>query len=413
MTLPALLRLTLIPCLLLMSAWAFSAENTMPSWSPKQLDKLAEVYAVIKREYVDATDDDQLLNDAIQGMVSGLDAHSTYLDFEAMKDNGVPNKGPFGGLGIEVAMEDGLVRVVAPIEDTPAYRAGIRAGDLISMIDDTPVKGMSLGQAIQRMRGSPDSTVRLNVIRKHLAQPLAFNIVRAVINNPSVKFKLSEPGYPYLRITQFRDATGEDIARALREIHEQNGGPLKGLVLDLRDNPGGSLVSAIAVSSAFLERDALVVSSTGRAKDTAIKLYANPDNYVEGGADNDYLKDLPPELRSIPLVVLVNGGSASASEIVSGALQDHRRATLMGSRTYGKGTIQTLVPLSSGSAVKLTIARYYTPNGRSIQDTGILPDIAAAESPQRSESGPPPSPGTSDDPLFVQAIRFLKTGKSG
>lgn len=413
MSLPALFRTLFLFSPLLMPLTVAAADQAVDGLSPAQLNKISEVVAVIKREYVDATDDDKLLNDAIRGMVSGLDPHSSYLDYAAMKDNGVPNQGPFGGLGIEVAMEAGLVRVVAPIEDTPAYRAGIRAGDLITMIDDAPVKGMTLGEAIQRMRGAPDSSVRLTIDRKNPARALSVSIVRAVINNPSVKIRLTEPGYPYLRITQFRDRTGEEMARALQEIREENAAPLKGLVLDLRNNPGGSLVSAIAVASAFLKRDALVVSSTGRARDTAIRLYANPDNYVEGGAENDYLKDLPPELRSIPMVVLVNAGSASASEIVAGALQDHRRATLLGSQTYGKGTIQTLVPLSTGSAVKLTIARYSTPAGRSIQAKGISPDIVVAEASPADELAPPPAPGTGDDALYLQAIRFLKTGKTG
>lgn len=413
MNLTSALRLIMLPALLLAAGPLSAEKNGDSAPSAAQLEKFSEVYALIKREYVDATDDAQLLNDALKGMVSGLDTHSSYLDYEDMKDNGVPNQGKFGGLGIEVAMENGLVRVVAPIEDTPAYQAGIRAGDVITTIDDTPVKGMTLTDAIKRMRGAPDTSLRLVVARKQLPQPLTFTLTRAVISNPSVKFKLTEPGYPYLRITQFRDRTGQDMAAALREIRTQNGGPLKGLVLDLRDNPGGSLVSAVAVTSAFLKRDALVVTSQGRAKDTAIKLYANPENYVEGGAENDYLQDLPPELRTVPMVVLVNAGSASASEIVSGALQDHRRATLLGSRTFGKGTIQTLVPLSTGSAVKLTVARYFTPSGRSIQTTGITPDILAEDAAPATTHGPPPSPGTTADPLYLQAIQLLKTGKAG
>jgi len=395
--------------ILLASLNVWAEEGAEPRLPESLYRKFADVYATRKHAYVDAVDDDKLFRDAVGGVVAGLDPYSTYLDYDGMKDNGVPNKGPFGGLGIEVAMEEGLVKVVSPIEDTPAYQAGIQSGDLISMIDDTPVKGLTLAEAIQRMRGAPQSTVRLSVLRRQVAKPLQFTLVRAVINNPSVKFKLTERDYPYLRITQFRERTGEDLAQALAEMREQNRAPLKGLVLDLRNNPGGSVVSAVAVASAFLRKDALVVSSEGRGQGTRMRLFANPDNYIEGGEENDYLKVLPPEYKTIPLVVLVNGGSASAAEIVAGALQDQHRATIMGTQTFGKGTIQTLYPLSTGSALKLTVARYFTPSGRSIQKTGITPDMAADEQVFSEVGQPPYSPGTGHDSQYMRAIAELKS----
>ena len=400
-------HLILSAAILLTAANSFADEISPIQPPAEQYSKFAEVYARIQAEYVDAVDDEKLFNDAIKGMVAGLDPYSSYLDYEDMKENDVPNRGPFGGLGIEVAMEDGLVKVVAPIEDTPAYRAGIRPGDLITQIDDTPVKGMTLTAAILRMRGQPDSTIRLAVTRKNVQPPLSFTLVRAVINNPSVKFKIVDPGYPYLRITQFRESTGEDVAKALITLREQNREPWKGLVLDLRNNPGGSLAAAVAVAAAFLPRDALVVYSEGRAADASERLFANPDNYVEGGAENDFLKNIPPEVRSVPLVVLVNGGSASASEIVSGALQDHKRATILGTQTFGKGTIQTLLPLSTGSAVKLTVARYFTPNGRSLQAKGLTPDIVVEEAVSESAYQPAFDAARRNDRQYQQALRVL------
>jgi len=379
-----------------------------PQLSEAQYNKLLEVYARIKSEYVVEVDDDQLINNAVKGMVAGLDPNSSYLDFEAMKDNGVPNHGVFGGLGIEVAMEAGLVKVVSPIEDTPAYRAGIRAGDLITHIDHTPVKGLSLADAIMRLRGEPETTVRISIERKNSATPLTFSIVRKVIQNPSVKYKLVDQDYPYLRVTQFREHTGEDLAKALVDIRAQNKVPLKGLVLDMRNNPGGSIAASVAVASAFLKKDALVVTSEGRSVGARMRLFANPDNYVEGGAENDYMRDVPPEIKAVPLVVLVNGGSASASEIVTGALQDHKRATIIGTQTYGKGTIQTLLPLSTGSAIKLTIARYFTPSGRSIQTTGITPDVVVNEVQTASADSLPVEPASQQDVQYQRAIAYLK-----
>lgn len=370
-------RLAILSLIFLMQAQTLSqAESVVKSDFPiEQFRKFSEVYAKIKSEYVDEVDDNKLFMDAINGALAGLDPHSTYLDYEGMKDFGIATKGEFGGLGMEVGMEDGVVKVVSPIEDTPAYRAGIRSGDLIIELDGVSIKGLSLGEAIKKMRGKPNTTIKLGISRKSEPSMVELTLTRAIIKNPSVKYKLSDAGYPYIRITQFQERTGEDLAKALIEVREQTKGPLKGLVLDLRNNPGGLVTSAVSVSAAFLKKDALIVYSEGRAADAKMRLFANPKNYVGEREQDDYLRNLPHEIKTVPMVVIVNAGSASASEIVSGALQDHQRAKVIGTQSFGKGTIQTLVPLSNGSAVKLTVAKYFTPNGRSIQAKGITPDI--------------------------------------
>ena len=347
--------------------------------------KLEEVYVRIKSDYVDNIDDKKMIEGAINGLVTNLDPHSSYLDIDAQKDFTAATSGEFSGVGIDTGMEDGLVRVVSPIEDSPAYKAGLKSGDLVFEIDGKNVKGMTLSEAINKIRGPKGTIVKLSVLRKKSATPLSFSIVRETIKNPSIKFKLSNQNYPYLRITQFQENTGIDLAKNLKLISEQNKGPLKGLVLDLRNNPGGMVSSAVAVAAAFLEKDKLIVYSDGKTKNAKMKLFANPYNYIEGGDKNDYLKDLPEEYKKIPIVVLVNNGSASAAEIVAGALQDHKRATILGTQTFGKGTIQQLFPLNTGSAVKITVARYYTPKGRSIQAKGIVPDYIAEDPSEVSD----------------------------
>jgi len=312
-------------------------------------------------------------------MLVGLDPHSSYLDADAFKDLQAGTQGEFGGLGIEVGMEDGFVKVVSPIEDTPAHRAGIKSGDLIIKLDETQVKGMSLNDAVKRMRGKPDTSIKLTVLRKDQPNPIEITIVRAVIKTKSVKPKLIEPGYAFVRVTQFQEHTGEDLAKALKALSEENKGNLKGLVLDMRNNPGGLLNGAVGVSAAFLAKGELVVYTEGRAEDAKMRLTANAEHYVRGGVKADYLRDLPIDFKNVPMVILVNGGSASASEIVAGALQDHKRAIVMGTQTFGKGSVQTILPMNNGTAIKLTTARYYTPNGRSIQATGIVPDIQVEE----------------------------------
>jgi carboxyl-terminal processing protease len=291
-------------------------------------------------------------------MLAGLDPHSSYLDPDEYRDLQVGTSGEFGGLGIEVGMEDGFVKVIAPIDDTPAQRAGMQAGDLIIRIDEKPVKGMSLNDAVKLMRGKPGTSIRLTVVREGEGNPITVTIERDVIKVASVKSRTLEPGYGYLRISNFQARTTEDVLKAVAKLKRENKRGLLGVVLDLRNNPGGVLNSAVGVSDAFLD-EGLIVYTQGRVEDSRLEFKAGPDDILDGA----------------PMVVLVNGGSASASEIVAGALQDQRRALIMGGDTFGKGSVQTIVPIDDRTALKLTTARYYTPSGRSIQAQGIKPDI--------------------------------------
>ena len=341
-----------------------------------ELRAFAEVFGAIKTGYVENVEDKKLINEAINGMLTGLDPHSAYLDQEAFKELQVGTQGEFGGLGIEVGMEDGFVKVVSPIEDTPAFRAGLKPGDLIIKLDETPVKGMTLNDAVKRMRGKPKTPIKLTVVRKGEAKPLEFTLVRDVIRVQSVKSKMIEPGYGYVRVAQFQEHTGENLVKHVNNLYKD--GPLKGLVLDLRNDPGGLLNGAVGISAAFLPPNVKVVSTDGRTEDARREYKATPTDYLRGTRD-DYLRALPPQIKNVPMVVLVNGGSASASEIVAGALQDYKRATVMGTTTFGKGSVQTILPLGNNTAIKLTTARYYTPNGRSIQAKGIVPDVVVEE----------------------------------
>jgi carboxyl-terminal processing protease len=341
----------------------------------EELRAFTEVFGRVKSDYVEPVDDKKLITEAINGMLTGLDPHSAYLDQEAFKELQVGTQGEFGGLGIEVGMEDGFVKVVAPIDDTPASRAGIKPGDLIVKLDEMSVKGMTLTEAVKQMRGKPNSNITLTIVRKGEAKPIVVTLTRAVIKIQSVKYKLLEPGYAYFRVTQFQEHTGETLARAIEALFKQNQGPMRGIVLDLRNDPGGLLNGAVAVSAAFLPSNSLVVYTDGRTEDAKMRLNAAPENYLRGRMKDDYLRRLPADVKNVPMVVLVNGGSASASEIVAGALQDHHRAVIMGQQTFGKGSVQTILPLGNNTAIKLTTARYYTPNGRSIQAKGITPDI--------------------------------------
>ena len=365
----------------------FSAVAARIGGAPLPLEEmrnLSDVFGRIKSDYVEPVSDKQLITSAINGMLTGLDPHSAYLDAEAYKDLQVGTQGEFGGLGIEVSMEDGLVKVISPIEDTPAFQAGLKTGDLIIKLDDLLVKGMTLNDAVSHMRGKPGSKIVLTVLRKNEPRPLSFTLVRAVIKVKSVKSKLVEPGYAFVRITQFQEHTGENLAAALRDMSKQ--GDLKGLVLDLRNDPGGLLTSAVGVSATFLPKDALVVYTEGRTQDAKMRLSATARDYVRSGK-SDYLQDLPASVKRVPMVVLVNGGSASASEIVAGALQDNKRAVIMGTQTFGKGSVQTILPLGGGTAIKLTTARYYTPSGRSIQAKGIVPDIITEDPATAAQEG--------------------------
>jgi carboxyl-terminal processing protease len=342
----------------------------------EELRAFTEVFGAIKSNYVEPVEDKKLITEAINGMLAGLDPHSAYLDAEAFKELQVGTQGQFGGLGIEVGMEDGFVKVISPIEDTPAFRAGIKPGDLIIKLDDTPVKGMTLNEAVKRMRGKPNTQITLTITRKGEPQPLVITLTRAIIKVQSVKSKVLEPGYAWVRVSQFQESTAESLVRHLDGLFRQ--GPLKGLVLDLRNDPGGLLYGAVAVSAAFLPPKALVVSTDGRTEDARKKFHAIPEDYLRGARD-DILKNLPLAAKTVPMVVLVNAGSASASEIVAGALQDHKRATVIGTQTFGKGSVQTIMPLGNNTAIKLTTARYYTPSGRSIQAKGITPDLIVEE----------------------------------
>ncbi len=339
------------------SARAGSAE---PAGLPlDDLRTFTEVFAKVKNDYVEEVADKALLENAIRGMLSGLDPHSAYLDAQDYEGLQEGTTGEFGGLGIEVGLEDGFVKVIAPIDDTPAQKAGIEAGDLIIRLDDTPVKGLSLNDAVKIMRGKPGSKIRLTIVREGQEKPLTLEVVRDVIKVQSVKSRMLEPRLGYLRISHFQTHTAEDMTDALAELKRSNRNTLAGLVLDLRNNPGGILGSAVAVADSFLDKG-LIVYTQGRGADSKMKFNAKPSDLLNGA----------------PVVVLVNGGSASASEIVAGALQDNRRAVIMGSKTFGKGSVQTILPMANNAALKLTTARYYTPSGRSIQAEGITPDIA-------------------------------------
>ncbi len=322
----------------------------------EDLRRFTDVYMRIKRNYVTEVDDSELLDNAIKGMLSGLDPHSSYLDQREFRDLQVGTSGEFGGLGIEVGMEDGFIKVIAPIDDTPASRAGVRAGDLIIRLDDTPVKGMSLSDAVSKMRGERGTDITLTIMRDGLDAPERVTIPRDVIRVQSVRSEHLEPGFGYVRITNFQARTARDLVRAIEDLKEE--APLKGLVLDLRNNPGGVLNGAVGVSDAFLD-SGLIVYTEGRLQESQFRYTASPGDVADG----------------VPMVVLVNEGSASASEIVAGALQDHNRAVVMGTPTFGKGSVQTILPLPQETAIKLTTARYFTPDGRSIQAEGIQPDI--------------------------------------
>jgi carboxyl-terminal processing protease len=349
----------------------------------EDLRMFSEVFGRIKNDYVEPVEDKKLIREAINGMLTGLDPHSAFLDQEAYRELQVGTQGKFGGVGIEIGTEDGFIKVISPIDDTPAQRAGIKAGDYIVKVDDVSVRGVTSTDAVKKMRGDPGSEVKLTIIRKGETKELDFNLKREFIEIKSVVSKILEPGYASIRVSQFQEATGEKLAKALQDVYAKNEGHLKGLVLDLRNDPGGLLNTAVAVSAAFLPKDALIVYTDGRTDDSKMKLYARKENYVRGFFKRDYLSGLPEEVKSVPIVVLVNNGSASASEIVAGALQDHKRAIVMGTQTFGKGSVQTVLPLGSSTAIKLTTARYYTPNGRSIQAKGITPDIVVEDGSQR------------------------------
>ena len=355
-----------------------NANRTNTSLPIDELRNFTEIFGKIKNDYVEDVTDKKLISEAIKGMLSGLDPHSAYLDEDAFKDLQVGTQGEFGGLGIEVGMEDGFVKVVSPIEDTPAWRAGLKSGDLIIKIDDTNVKGLTLGDAVKKMRGKPKTKIILTVVRQGESEPLVFSIIRDIIQIQSVKSEVLEDSLVYVRITQFQEKTGLKLAEALKKRFVEVDNNVDGIILDLRNDPGGLLNSAVAVTSAFIPENTLVVYTEGRVRNSSMKLFSRPEHYLRSGSKN-YLADLPEKTKTVPMVVLINNGSASASEIVAGALQDHSRAVIMGTQSFGKGSVQTILPLNNGTAIKLTTARYFTPKGRSIQAKGITPDIVVSQ----------------------------------
>ncbi|HWK62652.1 MAG TPA: S41 family peptidase [Eoetvoesiella sp.] len=348
----------------------------------KELQQFANVFAAIKASYVEPVTDKQLINDAIKGLFSDLDPHSAYLDADAFKEMEAITQGGFGGLGIEIGSEDGMPKVIAPIEDTPAARAGILSGDIITHIDGKPTKGMTLNEAIKLMRGEPKTSIVLTIKRAGRDKPLVVKIVRDLIKVRSVRSKMLPNDIAYVRIAQFQEHTTSDLVKQLRALSEKK--PPKGLVLDLRNDPGGLLDSAIGVSSAFLQPGSLVVSTKGRIPSSNREYKAKAADYDRSlfGGDSEGVGSLAAWTKTVPMVVLVNVGSASASEIVAGALQDHKRAKVIGNRTFGKGSVQSVLPLSEDTGIKLTTARYYTPSGKSIQVTGVTPDITVDDTAQ-------------------------------
>ena len=364
-----------------------AARSTFAPLPLEELQQLAAVFGMVKSDYVEAVDEKKLITEAISGMVSSLDPHSQYFDKKSYKEFSEGTTGKFVGVGIEISQEDGLVKVVSPIEGSPADRAGLKTNDLITKIDDTFVKGLTLNEAVKRMRGEPNTKVLLTIFRKEESRTFPVTIVREEIKTQSVKAKVVEPGLGWIRVSQFQERTVEDFARKLEEMYKQEP-KLKGLVLDLRNDPGGLLDAAVALSAAFLPENVTVVSTNGQLEESKFTYKASPQ-FWRRNATNDPIGRLTQAtqgaFKKIPLVVLVNEGSASASEIVAGALQDHKRATLMGSQTFGKGSVQTVRQLGPDTALKITTARYYTPNGRSIQAKGIVPDVMVDE----TENGSP------------------------
>ena len=358
------------------------ARGTLAPLPLEELQQLAAVFGMIKSDYVEPVDEKKLITDAISGMVSSLDPHSQYFDKKSFKEFREGTTGKFVGVGIEITQEDGLIRVVSPIEGSPADRAGLKPGDLITRVDDTAVKGLTLNEAVKRMRGEPGTKVQLTIMRRDENRTFPVTIMREEIRTQSVKGKVVEPGYAWLRLSQFQERTVDDFVAKLQDIYKREPN-LKGLVLDLRNDPGGLLDAAVAVSAAFLPEGVTVVSTNGQIEESKSTYKAIPEDYMRRrGADP--LKRLPAAVKSVPMVVLVNEGSASASEIVAGALQDHKRATIMGSQTFGKGSVQTVRPLGPDTALKITTARYYTPNGHTIQAKGIVPDIMVDDTAEGS-----------------------------
>lgn len=363
------------------AAWAEDDPVKLPL---EDIELFADVFGAIKNYYVDDVSDSKLIENAIKGMVEGLDPHSSYLDYKAFKDMEESTSGEFGGLGLEVSKDPSGVRVISPIDDTPAARAGVMAGDLIIKLDNKATADLSLNENVKLMRGKPKTSIVLTIARKGVAKPVVIKIVRDIIKIRSVKSKMLPQSVGYIRISQFQERTAADVAKAVKDLNNKS--RLKGLVLDLRNNPGGLLNAAIGVVAAFVPKNELVVSTRGRNARDEHKFTASVRDYATSRGYRDEISSLPASVKTVPLVVLINSASASASEIVAGALQDHDRATIMGTRSFGKGSVQTIMPLrmkkDETTGVKITTARYYTPSGRSIQAKGIVPDVAVDDTPE-------------------------------
>ena len=358
------------------------ARNTLAPLPLEELQQLAAVFGMVKNDYVEPVDEKKLITDAISGMVGALDPHSVYYDKKSFKEFREGTSGRFVGVGIEISQEDGLVKVVSPIEGSPAFRAGLKPNDLITKIDDTMVKGLSLNDAVKRMRGEPNTKVILGIYRKDENKTFNVTIVREEIRTQSVRGKVIEPGYAWIRLSQFQERSVEDFGKKVEEIYKAEPN-LKGLVLDLRNDPGGLLDSAVAVSAAFLPENVTVVTTNGQLAESKATYKAAPESYLRRSGSVDFIQRAVEaskgKIKTVPMVVLVNEGSASASEIVAGALQDHKRATIMGNQTFGKGSVQTVRPRGPDTGLKITTARYYTPSGASIQAKGIVPDVMVDE----------------------------------
>jgi carboxyl-terminal processing protease len=372
-----------------------SAASAAASSTYQQLDLFGDVFERVRADYVEKPDDKQLVESAINGMLSGLDPHSSYMDPKSFRDMQVQTRGEFGGLGIEVTMEDGLVKVVAPIDDTPAAKAGVMANDIITKLDDEAVQGLTLNQAVDKMRGPVNSKIKLTIMRKGADKPIDLTIVRDIIRVKSVRSHAEGDDVGYIRITQFNEQTTDGLKQAINDLNSQLGADkIKGYIVDLRNNPGGLLDQAISVSDTFLDKGE-IVSTRGRNPEETQRFNARPGDMTKGK----------------PVIVLINGGSASASEIVAGALQDHKRATLIGTRSFGKGSVQTIIPLGAGNgALRLTTARYYTPSGRSIQAQGIKPDIEVTQDVPASLKGETDSEGEASLRGHLAATGAEKSG---
>ena len=415
-TVDPIVRAVVLSAGLMLSAGPASGDESNPL-PVDQLKAFGEIFDLVKEQYIRSVDDRELLQDAIRGMVGGLDPHSAYLTADEHQELQEGTSGEFGGLGIEITAEDGLIRIITPLDDSPAFDAGLLPGDLVTRVDGESVRDLSATEAAKRIRGQPGTPVTVTIVREGEDGPLEFTIIRDIVEVASVKSELIEPGFARIRISRFQTQTGARLLEEIRRVEEANGGPLSGAVIDLRNNPGGILSGAVSVADAFLD-DGLIVYTEGRDPESREEYYAKPSDFLGG----------------IPIVALVNGGSASAAEIVAGALQDRRRAVIAGTRTFGKGSVQTIVSLGDGSALKLTTSRYYTPSGHSIQARGIIPDIElpalrieAAESRNsilegnlpghlESDAGAPAQtpPATASESLAVedfplfQAINLLK-----